>query len=150
MPGSSPGMTRADKTRARPILTIGRARCSQRFTAYRGASLVSRFSAGILTVALGRTDGDLLFRKRLIIGRRGENLLVHVGDDLDVVVLIARELQVLEAQGHVLLADAEKAAAANQSGDDLAISVADEVADVADDLVLSVVHRLPDEIAREP
>src|SRR4029450_4120629 len=139
-----------DKTRARPILTIGRARCSQRLTVYWGASLVWGLSTNILTVILGRTHVDLLLRERLIVRRRGENLLVHVGDDFDVVILIARELQILEAQGHVLLADAEKAAAANQRGDDVAVPVSDKVVDVADDLVLCVKDRLPDELAREP
>src|SRR5689334_9030765 len=95
-------------------------------------------------------DRHLLLVERLIGRRRGERLFVEIGDDLDVVILVASELDVLETDGDVLLADAEETAGANHDGDDLAVLVGDEVVHVANRLIVGIHHRLADEVTDEP
>src|SRR6187200_1188352 len=95
-------------------------------------------------------DRHLLLVERLIVRRRCERLFVEIGDDLDVVILVADELDVLETDGDVLLADAEETAGANHDGDDLAVLVGDEVVHVANRLIVGIHHRLADEVTDEP
>src|SRR6188474_3224706 len=95
-------------------------------------------------------DRHLLLVERLIVWRRGERLFVEIGDDLDVVILVAGELDVLETDGDVLLAYAEEAAGADHDGDDLTVLVGDEVVHVANRLIVGIHHRLADKVTNEP
>ena len=117
---------------------------------YRGENLVRLLSAEVLA-ALSRTHGDLLLGQRLGSRARRRALLGDVFAILTlVVVLVAGDLDVLKADGDVLLAEPEEAAGADQQRNDLAVLVGDEVVDLADRLVVRVIDRLADQIAREP
>lgn len=63
--------------------------------------------------------------------RRCQSLLVDVQRDLHVVVLVTAKGQVLEADRDVLFAEAEEAADADQSRDNLAVAIGHEIVDVA-------------------
>ena len=86
-----------------------------------------------------------LLVQRLVVGRRRERLLADIQHDLGVVVLVTGQLEVLEADRDVLLADAEEAADADQRGEDLAAPIRHEIVDVADRLILAVDGRLADD-----
>jgi hypothetical protein len=88
-----------------------------------------------------------LLAEQLVVRRLRERLLADVQGDLDAIVLVAVQLEVLEAHGDVLFADAEEAADADQRGDDLAATVGDEIVDVSDGLILAVDRRLADDRA---